>query len=660
MWTRILTLAAAISLAGCGTEQQIVGTPLPAPAAVTVTILEPVDGALLSGSTVLVRGQVGPSSNTEVTVNGETVPATAGVFAHWVAIEEGASTIQVVHPDSGATAQVSFLHDGLPPRLKIKGPPRGTSVSGGSEILLLFDASDENGLVRVEAAGQPLDISLGDWTVNVPLEVGLNTIHVEVEDSAGNVSQEHVSVMAGDFLPETANIDDALIVHMGPVGLRAFNNLVSQLADSFDYAKLLSQSETPLFDSELFSVFVTDASISPGTIVNVEAAPQQINIALTVHDLSATGELQLHTGGTTVYGMTLDIETVHIEVPLVIAANNGKYLLELLEPTFDFTSPAVTVTSGDDPIPATAGIEGAVLESIETLLVDTALQAGVDIVQALLSRLTDPIEYTFADTTVIINLTAIDVDVGSHGVELGLNGSVTVADDTEVPDDPGVLRTADETPFHPRGDTITVAISDDLLHAIGHIVWRTGVLKFTVDQTLLDGLKAPVYLVAGFLGGVTEAVGVDPEAPLVVEIGTLFPPVLSDVPNSDAAGIALGDVNLAFRTGNQALVETFVSLKFAAGAVDQGDTIQLELGPYDTAFDLEAADEDVKRSLEAGVEPFVSSLLTELSPLFSELVGAIPIPDFGPLRPQSISAGDAGTKGRWLVLSGVLVPADGD
>ncbi|MFT7624115.1 MAG: hypothetical protein ACI9WU_003301 [Myxococcota bacterium] len=651
-----LLVLACTSVLACSSVEDVPGIPLAEPDPITVRIIEPVDGALIGSGTVRIAGEVTGTSLTHVLINGESVPAEHGLFGHWLPVTADLTTIQVVHPDSGASDSISLSVDDLPPALEIVGPPRGTSVSGGSAIQLIFSAEDENGLASVVASGVALDTAAGSWTVDVPLKDGLNILSVEATDTAGNLATEHISVLSGTFAAETDNIDDAVLVHLGPVALRSFNSLVSQLADTLDYSAL-AQAQNPLIDSGLATVSILSAGIDPGTIVNVSATPDHLVIGLTVKGLTASTQLQLHTGSDPSYTVDLLIDETRIEVPLTIAAANGEYLLKLEEPTFEFDAPAVTVTGPDGAVPATAGIQGPVLDSLEKLLVDSALSLGVEAVQGMLGQLTQPFSWNFAGTDVTLTLSAVDVDVGTHGLELVLNGRIIVQDGTEVADDPGVLRTEDPTPYHPRGDAVTLAINDDLLHTIGHAVWRTGQLSLTVNQQLLDDLKAPVHFVAGFLAGVTDLVGgsVSPEDPLTLKLSTLFPPVLTDVPDSDAVGIALGDASLAFSTDTSELVTSIVAMRFAAGAVSGADVILLELAPFGIGFDLTSSDPLVKRKVEASVEPFVVALLEEISPLFSQLIGAIPIPDFGPVRPVGLTAGDAGTEGRWLVLKGLLV-----
>ena len=633
-----------------------VGIPLPEPEPITVRITAPESGALIGGTHVRVTGEVTGTATAQVTINGLSVPSEHGLFSYWLPVDGTLSTIEVVHPESGASDSVTINVDDLVPLLTIAGPPRGATVSGASAIGLLFSASDESGITRVAVAGKDQSPTGPDWEVDVPIVDGMNTIRVEVEDGAGNTALEHVSVLSGEFGSPADEIDDAVVLHIGPLGLRTFNTLVASLAGELDYTAL-AQSQNPIIDSSLAKVSIETVAIGDGTQVFVTAVKDTLTIQVTVFELVATSSLELYApgGAEAAYNVEFAIGKVALQVPLAIAAKDGVYDVELLEPTFDFQEPEVTVTDEGGEVPATAGIEGPVLESLEKLLTDTALKLGAESIQLGLAKITEPLTYTVIDTDITVDLSAVDVDVDTHGIELRLSGSLSVAGETAVDEDPGVLRTPSTKAFHPRSDFATLGISDDLVNLILHEIWRIGTLQVTIDQAMLDELKAPVYFVAGFLGGLVGAVGdeVDPEDPLILKIITPLPPVMTTVPDSKAIGVALGDLTLDFSTETTALARGVISLRMAAGAVTEADSLLLELFPFNIGFDLETDDTTVKRKVEGTVEPFVTALLEELSPLFSEIIGALPLPDLGRVKPASLSATDSGD-GQYLVLSGVL------
>ncbi len=401
---------------------------------------------------------------------------------------------------------------------------------------------------------------------------------------------------------------------------------------------------------------IATSEIGHGTEVAVRQITGNDAIMFTLYDIATKGKIGFPKLSDAEYDLELTIEKVYVEALVKISAAEGEFEVGLLDPQFAFEGLEVAVSDPNGEVPATAGVEGPVVDSLETFLTETALTLGVRAMEIGLGRLTEPLTYTIIGTDVSLQLTAVAADVGDHGIELRLGGHLTILGETVVPEDPGALRTPIEAPFHPRSDGATIAISDDLVNTILHEVWRVGKLKVEVNQQLLDELKAPVYFVAGFLGGLAAEVGdgVDPEAPLFLEVSAPLPPVLMAVEGSDAIAIALGDITLDFHTADAPLAKGIIALRMAAGAVTEGESLLLDLFPFDVAFDLETEDVGVKRRVEGTVEPFVTALLEELSPLFSKIIGALPLPDMGKIRPAALSAGDGGTNGDYLVLTGAL------
>ena len=658
----MVVLVAVGALLACGAEPVTsVGTPLTEPDPIAVVITSPTAGELIGGVTVRVAGEVSSSSDTLVLVHGEPVPAIAGRFSHWLSVADGERTITVEHPDSGASDSVTITVDALPPALDVTGPPRGTAIAAGSTIVVSFTASDERGLVRVQVGSKLLDAQAGPaFSAQVPLVDGLNTLRIEVEDGAGNVAQEHVSVLSSEFGHPTDELPEAVVVHLGQESIRGFNALASNLVGEMDFTAL-AQAENPIIDTELATVSVDEVTLGPGTQIAFSAIPGKLAVDLVLYDLVAKSTLQIHTGSGPIYEVGLTLGETHILVGVTITPVGGAFEVGMLKPVFEFAAPSVSVTEDGTTVPSSAGIEGPVLDSLETLLTDTALAQGAELLQFALGKLTEPFTYELAGVEVLLNLTAIAADPGEHGLELRLSGVVSVQGETVVPEDPGVPRTPSPkaAPYHPRGSDATLALSDDLINTVLHAVWRLGGMQIDIDQAMLDELKAPVYLVAGFLGGLTDKLtgsGVSPESSLTVGLSTPLPPILAGVPTSDSIAIAVGDASLDFRAEGQSLVTGYVSLQLGAGAVTGDDGLLLELAPFDTAFDLYTGDPELKRQVEGTVEPFVTTLLSELAPLFSGLIGAVPLPEIGGLHPVELTAGDDGTDGAYLVVRGLLRP----
>lgn len=652
-------IAVAALFTGCAEEvEEPVGEPPPPPPPITVSITTPQAGALVGGGLLHVTGEVSGSAATVIQLNGVGVPAEGGHFSYFLPVEDGPLTITATEPDSSASDSVDVTVDAMPPVLAIDGPARGTVVATGSGVVMFVTASDETGLTRLEAAGQPLDPKAGPkWTVDVALVDGLNTLRVEAEDAAGNLSQEHVNVLSGHFEPPDVAMKEAVIIHMGAGALSGVTDLIGELTDTFDFLTVALASN-PVVASDVADVHVTAFSLQPGTVVSVVPTKDRLEIGLTIKGLKLGGKIILGALGGTTFDITLDVATLTVLAPVGITAADGEFVVTLLEPTFDFEEPAISVKTEDGQgADSTAAIEGAALESIEELLTASALTQGAQVLQLVVAKLYEPFLLEVQGAEITLDLEAIAAEVDDHGVELRLSGVVAIDGESVVADDPGVLRPLNDTsPFVPRGPQVTVALSDDLANTVLHGIWRLGLLEFDVDQQTMDDLNAHLELVAGFLGGLTDMIGdgVDPETPMTVNLRALLPPILSDVPESDAVGIALGDGEIRFQTSKSWLVTGHLTLRMAAGALSADHDLTLDLFPFNTAFDLSSIDKTIKRQTEGTVEAFVSSFLEEIAPLLKQIVGNIGVPVFQGFTLEKLSVGDDATDGRYLVVRGSL------
>ena len=650
---RLVLLLGGAMLAGCGAEERLAGAPLPPPGEVVVRIHTPQDGSFLGGPRVLVRGEITNTWLTLVEVNGVAAPAEAGQFTAWVDVADGQNVLSVVHPDSGAADSVSVTVDKRPPVLHLLAPARGTFVPEATTIVVELQAFDESGLARLAVGEEVLDLLDGpEWSVPVALKAGVNTLRVEAEDALGNVASEHVNVLAGPFGATDDVLQDAVIVHLGAEALRSFEAVVAHAADGLDYTALAA-GLNPVVASESVTVTVHDVTIAPGTEVLLRTAPGHIDLQLTVYDWAVDATVKA-------LGLTweaaLFVPRTTVDVPIRLDDVDGVFDATLEAPTFDFEAPQLSL-SDPDGAPASAALDGPVLESLETILTDTALAQGVALLDGALAKLTEPYARTIGGFELGVQLTALAADVGVHGMELRLSGVLSADGESVVApeDDPGPLRTPSLLELHPRSPLATVALSDDLLNTAAHAIWRVGGLVRNVDDAVLAGLGASPLL-AGFLVGLTDPEGLelDPEAALTIELLAPLPPIVGGVGGTDDVGVILADVSAGFSTEGQPPVTGFLTAGFTGSAMTDGERLRLLLDTARTAFDLAVGDPEVERRLEAGFEPVVKHLLGELGPLFDELVGSIPIPKLGPFQPVQLSVSAGGTSGEYIVLRGAL------
>ncbi|MFT5432491.1 MAG: hypothetical protein ACI9OJ_003190 [Myxococcota bacterium] len=622
-----------------------------------ITLEHPLAGALVAGPTIEVSGVVAYSADDAmVVINGVSYPAPGGRFTVQLILEDGPQTISVSYED--ASVQAAITVDGFAPALVLRGPARGT-VTQGSAVDVALASFDENGLVRLEIDGQALDHTAGpEWTQNVALKSGLNTIHVEAEDSAGHISAEDFSVLAGPFGLPNALYPDAVVVHIGAEALAATGELVATAIEALDLTAL-AKSQNPIVDNDLVRIDVDTVVVAPGSTVQVIPNDNGITVRATITDLELAGELTLQTGSEKTYDAALTIKSILVEVPLVVIPTDGIFEASLAQPTFMFEEPKVTVQGGE----LGAELEGQVVDTVEELLTSVTVSVGGPAISAALARLTQP--FTVAvpgfgaeGLDVSLQLTAASVDAGSHGLDLRLSGLAFVAGEPVKSDAIGVPRTPDQPAYHPSGPDVAIALSDDLVNGLLHALWRYGLTDLKVDNELMASTKSGVTLVAGFLGSVIDESVTDPEALMTVSFDAPLPPAIVPPPAGGAIAIGIGDLGLRFSTAAGDIATGFLNLRLAAGALSTDEGVLLDLAPYLIGFDLQVEDAAAKRRLEGTVEHFVTSLIGELAPLLKSLLGPVPLPSFAGLSLQNLKVGDDDTAGAYLVIRGTAVPAE--
>jgi RHS repeat-associated protein len=183
--------------------------------------------ATVSESPFLIQGTVSDLHLAEVRVGGSPVSVLAGSFSGSVALPTGSSTVVIEAVDlagNRTSIQQQFTVNGVLPSVSILSPSDG-SEAPSAVITVRAHVSTPNTLseVRVGAA-LATDAGGGDWTAQVPLALGDNTIQVTATDSGGlrgsasirvhyrDPTQEPLQVSGVDPAPGATGVEtDALV-----------------------------------------------------------------------------------------------------------------------------------------------------------------------------------------------------------------------------------------------------------------------------------------------------------------------------------------------------------------------------------------------------------------------------------------------------------------
>lgn len=165
----------------------------------SVVIASPPEGAFRNTSSLTVMGSASDAlSGVEAVIcNGAPVSFSGTEFSCAVSLIEGTNTIMVEATDragNSASATVTVTLDTAPPSLLTTSPANGATFSA-SPITVSGTATDaSSGVAGVTCNNAPALVSGSDFSCEIGLMEGSNTILVQATDAAGNHSSQSVTV----------------------------------------------------------------------------------------------------------------------------------------------------------------------------------------------------------------------------------------------------------------------------------------------------------------------------------------------------------------------------------------------------------------------------------------------------------------------------------
>lgn len=167
-------VATATNASGSATTSRAVNVDATGP---VVTIAVPAQGTLTNQGAIGVSGTVADASAvSEVVINGQPFPVTAGAFSGVAALSEGANAITVSAVDAfgnAGSANVSVTLDSMPPAIAITAPPNG-AIAGSPSVLVEGMVSDASAITSVDVNGAAATQSAGTFSASVTLAQGAN------------------------------------------------------------------------------------------------------------------------------------------------------------------------------------------------------------------------------------------------------------------------------------------------------------------------------------------------------------------------------------------------------------------------------------------------------------------------------------------------------
>ena len=194
-----------------------------------VSLLTPLDGALLPDGTVQVTGTASDDGGlATLHVNGESVPVEDGTFSLTVELPEGTSLLQATAEDQ--TGKVGFAAavvtvDETPPTIRLDELP--SALTNAPTAQVSGEVLDASPIQSLTIAGEAVGLTDGRFSHELTLAPGQNTVQVEATDAAGHVGHAQVPL---EYLPLPA------IEITQPLDLATLTTTTVQVAGAVDDA----------------------------------------------------------------------------------------------------------------------------------------------------------------------------------------------------------------------------------------------------------------------------------------------------------------------------------------------------------------------------------------------------------------------------------------
>jgi len=561
-------------------------------------------------------------------------------------------------PDPG-----QFVDLGPVPTVSILEPTRGLYASQcGSPYPLKLHVQSDAPLQTVEVQGQPLPAQSGPVDSSFVPAFGLNLIQASASTTSGAMGQDHRALLCGDYAPPSQSVLHAADMYLGKKALTEVGKAGAAWFDSLDLTAMF-QEVNPLYSSTLMVVNAVLIDRSPGTIVELVPAWDRLMAHFEMFDLVATVGVDLVGNPGKFYEVEISASRVVMDGEIfLVLVDDGDIEGDLTDMVFGFEGLNVKIKGvADDLLALFPDIEETLVGLVEQWMTDILLDYVPAKAEDALSHVGDPIPVDLFDRTFELRFEPSEIKLKPAGIHLALDLVVSGLDPDPSLVSKGVLSTPGQEAW-PEVEGYRLSLKDDFLNTVFHEVWRSGLLRFRLDQAFMDAHKLEMTLVAGFLGGVLDNLpqAIGPETPMAMDVDTTYPPVADlALPYSGGIRLGAGDVILHVLIPSISLTDPVMSLALTLrmdGEVVSTPSNDAEIvtHTFDVALDV-INDDGTFSAAETYLEDTMSGLLGSLEPLLADLLGTIPLPSIGGFTLTKLHAGTSSLDGGLVVITGELV-----
>lgn len=472
------------------------------------------------------------------------------------------------------------------------------------------------GVNDVTVNGRPVAVDGDQYTVDVPLDRGVNLVEARGTDDRGDTHFVRQGVLAGDFGSPADSIESALTIRVNRSGLTKAMEGVAGLIDAVAINESVA-GINPVY-SDTYGVFGWDAVEIEADIVSIDFMPMVITSdpkpgVLEIEVLIPYVEVAANATGDVV-GIDFDqdawvgADAAIITANLLVDTENGQLAVALVAPTvvlegFWYDTSLLPGDVEDYLFVDTirGAIEGMLLEKIEEMV--------PPLLESSLSGLDISVDTELLGRQVSMAATFSSATIDGSGIQIGADIELGIPGDT-AHEWVGYLTSPVLNAQPSMADDLGVSMSDNLVNNLLFQAWRSSILILDLDSA--RGELDPIFLSS--LGAVDAA---------RVVLDAKLPPVL--VERNNRAQVQISELEILIETPGGTSGEFLVLSVTAFVDIDlaiENNVLVLQLGS-DPEVVVDVRDSDWGASNQS-----VTNVLAEQLPIgvLLALLGDIEFP----------------------------------
>ncbi len=514
---------------------------------VSLSLSAPAEGAMIEGTTLMVRGEA--SGLSSVFVNAIEVPVENGAFVHALELTaEGA--VEVVVSGGGQEVRRQVMVAELPPHIVVTQPARGAffEAANTSDIIVEGVVTDGGGVQKVTVNGQDVTVgAAGDFRMTLSPKMGTNLIKVEATDGQGTTATDIRSVAFGEFAPWGQPANDAITARVSAEGLAMIADSLSDNLGPELLAQLgQGQQPDPGAENEAFKLKSLDIEG-----VEVKLVPLDGLLQATVEVYGLEVQFDALFEGNEISGeIEADPAELIVNVNLMTDGAGG---LDIA-----FSDNQLEMHDFDFDVRGLLGlvdwiIKGIVEDELEDALVeflDTFLMEDV-LTPETLSQTAEVLGRT-ADFKLLVT----DIAVDPGGLSLATDAALDMPAAPGAPEAPGTFMTPGPAPTDEgQVSELRFSLADDFLNQLFANLWRSDALVIDLGQIIADleagGTALPLKFDVGTMATLAGAEGLQEFASAETPVGIMLHPMLPPIIQMDDAEgklmqVSLGEIAFEF------------------------------------------------------------------------------------------------------------------